>query len=142
MDVGALPAQALRLVQIGAIDLRVVLQFAWSLDTGVECLPIGRVAADCGPPQIPRFKQLNLKRLRALSARTRFEPLSSRETWFAANLLVQCASRTAGSRSSRMCGRRARIGRVAAYAGHVPAIQYTPAQRCWPYRLDCSIKNV
>ena len=34
------------------------------------------------------------------------------------------------------------IGRVAAYAGHVPAIQYTPAQHCCPCRLDCSIKNV
>jgi hypothetical protein len=56
------------------------------------------------PPQIPRFKQLKLKRLQAVSARTRFEPLSSRETWFAASLLVQCGSRTAGSRSSRICG--------------------------------------
>jgi hypothetical protein len=34
------------------------------------------------------------------------------------------------------------IGRVAAYPGHVPAIQYTPAQHCCPCRLDCSIKNV
>jgi hypothetical protein len=44
MDVRAFPAQALRLVQIGAIDLCVVLQFAWSLDAGVECLPVRRVA--------------------------------------------------------------------------------------------------
>src|ERR1700730_16087856 len=51
------------------------------------------------------------------------------------------ARRTEHSTSSRMCARRARIGR-GAYAGHVPAIQYTPAQRCWPYRLDCSIQNV
>jgi hypothetical protein len=44
MDVRALPAQALRLVQIGAIDLSIVFQFTWSLDTGVECLPVRGVA--------------------------------------------------------------------------------------------------
>jgi hypothetical protein len=54
----------------------------------------------------------------------------------------KCTGRTRRSRVSRMCGRRARIGRVAAYAGHVPAIQYTPTQHCCPCRLDCSIKNV
>jgi hypothetical protein len=66
-------------------------------------LPVARAADNggCAPPQIPRSKQLKLKRLQAVSNRTRIEPLSSRETWFAASLLVQCASRTAGSRSSR-----------------------------------------
>lgn len=44
--------------------------------------------------------------------------------------------------AARLHRNRHEIGRVAAYAGHVPAIQYTPAQHCCPCRLDCSIKNV
>ena len=40
----AASTQAFGLSQIGAIDLRVVLQFAWSLDTSVECLLVRRVA--------------------------------------------------------------------------------------------------
>src|ERR1700730_15234174 len=43
---------------------------------------------------------------------------------------------------SNQAGEVVEIGRVAAYAGHVPAIQYTPAQHCCPCTLDCSIKNV
>jgi hypothetical protein len=44
--------------------------------------------------------------------------------------------------AARLRRNRHEIGRVAAYAGHVPAIQYTPTQHCCPCRLDCSIKNV
>jgi hypothetical protein len=43
MNVRAFLVQTISLMQIGAVDLRVVLQFAWSPDTGVECLPVRRV---------------------------------------------------------------------------------------------------
>jgi hypothetical protein len=43
VDVRALVAQALGFLEIGAIDLRVVLQLAWLLDAALERLAVTRV---------------------------------------------------------------------------------------------------
>ena len=43
VDVRALVTQAFGFLEIGAVELRVVLQFAWLLDAVVERLPLARV---------------------------------------------------------------------------------------------------